>query len=521
MSTGNIIARAAIVILVINLTSKVLGFFRDMVIAHQFGATGATDAYLVAYTIPYVFMNILALALATVVVPVFSEYESQGRREEAWKLFATVTNLTALAFAIFVVIGLVGAPWLVKIIGPGLAPDIAALTKDLTQIMLPLLVFNGVSTLFNGLLNANNMFAVPALSTVIANATVIVSTLTLGKVMGIQGVAIGTVLGVLFAALFQVPSLLRVGFKYRFDFDWREPGVQKVMALMLPVTIGVSINQIYIVIDRMLASGLAEGSISALNFANKLILLPLGLFVMAIGTAFYPTLTKQAVDPSAGDMTTTLQRAFRAVVLLSIPAGVGLMVLRYPIVKLLFERGEFDAHATAMTAYALLFFSIGLVGQSANVILTRGFYALQDTKTPVKLTLVTVLINLIFSLLLIGKLQHGGLALANSIAALINTAMLSWFLSRRVKRLWDKKMAIFSAQVIAASAIMAVVAHYVNAYAQTAFGSYGSLGLAIQVALAISAGAAAYGLAAIALRIEETKLIFNYGKRFLVKYKRA
>ncbi|MEG6615150.1 murein biosynthesis integral membrane protein MurJ [Peptococcaceae bacterium 1198_IL3148] len=521
MSTGKIIARAAIVILVINLTSKILGFFRDMVIAYQFGATGATDAYLVAYTIPYVLMNILALALSTVVVPVFSEYESQGRRDEAWKLFSTVTNLTALAFAVLVAMGLLGTPWLVKIIGPGLAPEVAALTEELTRIMLPLLVFNGVSTLFNGLLNANNIFAVPALSTVIANTTVIVSTLTLGNVMGIQGVAIGTVLGVLFAALFQLPSLWRSGFKYRFSFDWRDPGVQKVMSLMLPVTLGVSINQIYIVIDRMLASGLAEGSISALNYANKLILLPLGLFVMAIGTAFYPTLTKQAVDPKAGDMATTLQRAFRAVVMLSIPAGVGLMVLRYPIVQLLFERGEFDAHATAMTAYALLLFSIGLVGQSANVILTRGFYALQDTRTPVKLTLITVVINLIFSLLLIGKLQHGGLALANSIAALTNTLMLSWFLSRRVKKLWDRQMVRFGIQVLAASGLMAVVAHYVNGFAAAIFAGYGTIGLAIQVALAISAGILAYILAAIGLRIDETKLIFTYGKKFLVKLKRA
>ena len=514
-ATGRAIARATVVIAVINLTSKLLGFIRDMVIAREFGATGATDAYLVAYTVPYVLMNILAIALATVVVPIFSEYQSKGQRQEAWRLFATVTNLTALAFAVLSGIGMLGAPFLVKIIAPGLSPEVSQLTVELTRIMLPMLVFMGVSTLFNGLLNANNVFALPAFTIVLANSVVIISTLTLGKVMGIHGVALGTMLGMVLAAVVQVPKLYRIGFRPRFDFDWHNPGAKKVMAMMFPVALGVSVNQLYIIIDRMLASGLAEGSISALNYANKLILLPLGLFVMAIGTAFYPTLTRQAVDSSAGNMADTLRRAFRMVVLLSLPAGVGLFVLRYPIVKLLFERGAFDARATEMTAFALLFFSIGLVGQSVNVILTRGFYALHDTRTPVKLTVVTVLINLAFSLMLIGVLQHGGLALANSIAALANTAMLGWFLARKIKNLWNAQMFVFAFQVLLASGIMGVAVYYTNSCVQTAFAGFGSLGLAMQVAAAISAGIAVYGLAAAVLRIEETSLFIAYGRRFL------
>lgn len=513
-STGRAIARATVVIAVINLSSKLLGFVRDMVIAREFGATGATDAYLVAYTIPYVLMNILAIALSTVVVPIFSEYAAKDQKAEAWKLFANVTNLTALAFAILSGLGMLGAPLLVKIIAPGLSSEISQLTVALTQIMLPMLIFMGVSTLFNGLLNANNVFALPALTTVVANTVVIISTLTLGKVLGIHGVAWGTVLGVVFGLIIQLPKLYRVGFRPRFDFDWRNPGAKKVMSMMLPVAFGVSVNQLYIIIDRMLASGLAEGSISALNYANKLILLPLGLFVMAIGTAFYPTLTRQAVDPSAGDMAVTLRGAFRMVVLLSLPAGVGLFVLRYPIVQLLFERGAFDALATEMTAYALMFFSIGLVGQSVNVILTRGFYALHDTRTPVKLTVVTVLINLAFSLMLIGPLRHGGLALANSIAALANTTMLSWFLAKKIQKLWNKKMILFAFQVLLASGIMGVVVHYTNNYLQAALVSLGSLGLLIQVAMAISAGVIAYALAALVLRIDETALFIKYGKLF-------
>ncbi|MBO8137681.1 MAG: murein biosynthesis integral membrane protein MurJ [Desulfotomaculum sp.] len=515
MSAGSVIARATLVIALINLLSRLLGFIRETVIAQQFGATGVTDAYLVAYTIPYVLQSVLGMALATVVVPIFSEYEARGQRREAWQLFGTVTNLTGLAFIVLTSIGIFGAPVLVKILAPGLNEETAVLAQELTRIMFPMLVFMGLSTLFNGLLNANNIFAIPSFSVVAANIVVIISTLTLGEVMGVQGLAVGTVLGMVVAAAIQIPALYRSGFRCRLSFDWSHPDVRKVMSLMLPVALGVSVNQVYIIIDRILASGLAEGSIAALNFSNRLILLPIGLFVMAVGTAFYPTLTRQAVDPSAGDMAATLRRTFRMVVMMSVPAAVGLIVLRHPIIKLLFERGEFDARATEMTAYALLFFSIGLVGQAANVILTRGFYALHDTKTPVKLTVVTIIINLIFSLLLIGPLKHGGLALANSIAALCNTAMLSWFLSRRVKKLWNMKMLGFTFQVLLASAVMAVVTHYADIYAQAFFAAYGTLGLAARVAVSVSTGAGVYLLASLLLRMEELFIFINYGKRFL------
>lgn len=519
MSAGKVIARATLVIAAINLISRLLGFIREMVIARQFGATGAVDAYLVAYTIPSVLMSVLALALATVVVPVFTEYQSKGKRKEAWQLFNIVTNLTAVVFIVIAVIGIFQAPLLVKIIAPKLKGEAAMLAPQLTRLMMPILLFMGLSTLFNGLLNANNVFGIPAFSIVISNIVVIISALTLGVFMGIQGLTIGTVLGMVAATLFQIPALRRAGFRYRFNLNWRHPGVHQVMSLMLPVALGVSVNQIYIIIDRILASGLQAGSIAALNYANKLILLPIGLFVMAIGTAFYPTLTRQAVDPAAGDMAATLRRAFRTVVLLSIPAGVGLAVLRYPIVSLLFERGVFDAQATAATAFALLFFSIGLVGQAANVILTRGFYALQDTKTPVKLTVVTIAINLAFSLLLIGPLKHGGLALANSIAALANTAMLSWFLARQIKGLWDRKTFNFLCQVVLASTLMAICTYFANSFAQQLLAPMGSVGLLLQVTVAITVGVVVYGAAAVVLRLEEVSILLNYGKRFLASRK--
>ncbi|ABO51600.1 integral membrane protein MviN [Desulforamulus reducens MI-1] len=519
MSTGKMIARATLVVAVINLLSRILGFVREQVIAYMFGATNVTDAYVVAFNIPNAVFAIVIGALATVVVPVFSEYVAKGQREEAWRLFNTVITMVIIIFTIVTVVGIFAAPLLVKLTAPGLSSETAGLASRLTVIMLPILVFYGLSTVFQGLLNANQVFAIPALSVSVTNLTIIISALTLGSIYGIDGLAAGTVFGFVLAALMQLPKLKKVGFKFRFTMDWQHPGVRKVLYLVMPVAIGTSLNQIYLIIDRILASGLAEGSISALNYANRIILMPITFFVLAIGTAFYPTITTLAAQGKQQELADTVLRAIRMVILFALPAGVGLMVLATPVIKLLFEHGQFGARATEMTAIALFFYAIGLVGQAANIILTRAFYAQQDTRTPVKLMFVTVTVNLIFSLLLIGPLKHGGLALANSIASLINTVMLAWFLNKRIPGMWNASAVKFLCQTILATAIMAVVAWGVDSAARGVFASYGTLGLAIQVAAAISTGLLAFVLAVFLLRMEEVTMLTGYTRKFLSKFR--
>ncbi|MDO7789037.1 murein biosynthesis integral membrane protein MurJ [Desulforamulus aquiferis] len=515
MSTGKMIARAALVVAVINLLSRILGFVRELAIAYMFGATAVTDAYVVAFNIPNAVFAIVIGALAVVVVPVFSEYVAKGQKDEAWRLFNTVITMVIVVFSVLTVVGFFAAPLLVKLTAPGLPADTATLAIRLTVIMLPILIFYGLATVFQGLLNANQVFAIPALSTSVTNLVIIISALTLGGWYGVEGLAVGTVGGFVLAALIQVPKLRQQGFRFKFSTDWRHPGVRKVMYLVGPVAIGTSLNQIYLIIDRILASGLAEGSISALNFANRLILMPIGFFVLAVGTAFYPSITKMAAESKYEELAKTVRGAFRVVTLFALPAGVGLLVLAYPIIKLLFERGQFDARATEMTAIALLFYSIGLVGQAANIILTRGFYALQDTKTPVKLMGVTVVVNVILSLLFIGPLKHGGLALANSLASLLNTVMLSWYLNKRIPGMWDAGIFKFFGQVAAASAAMAAGAWGVSYYASGLLAGLGTLGLALQVGAGIAAGVAIFLVAVFTLKMEETVLVSTYANKLL------
>ncbi|CCO07607.1 murein biosynthesis integral membrane protein MurJ [Desulforamulus hydrothermalis] len=517
MSTGKVIARATLVIAVINLLSRILGFVREQVIAYMFGATGVTDAYVVAYNIPNAVFAIIIGALATVVVPVFSEYAAQGRREEAWRLFNTVITLVVIVFSLFTLVGVWAAPLLVKLTAPGLSAEVAGLATRLTVIMLPILVFYGLSTVFQGLLNANQVFGIPALSVSVTNLTIIAAALTLGSVYGIDGLAAGTVLGFVLAALMQLPKLRQVGFRFRFSIDLRHPGVRQVLHLVLPVAIGTSLNQIYLIIDRILASGLAEGSISALNYANRIILMPITFFVLAVGTAFYPAITTLAARGQRQELADTVVRAGRMVILFSLPAGIGLMVLATPVIKLLFEHGQFTPRATAMTAFALSMYAVGLVGQAANIILTRAFYAQQDTRTPVKLMAVTVAINLAFSLLLIGPLKHGGLALANSLASLANTAMLAWFLNRRLPGLLNAGLAKFAGQTALATAAMAAAAWSVQAGAAGLAAAHGTLGLALQVGAAIGTGLLVFVAAVFLLKMEEATLAARYGGKWLAR----
>jgi len=511
--------QATLLIAALSLLSRVLGLGREMAIAHQFGATVATDAYLVALTIPSLLFIVFAQALATVVVPVFTEYKSRGETREAWRVALNVANLLVVVLVAVTAAGILAAPVLVRLIAPGFEPAAAELAVVLTRIMFPLLVFSGLATLFNGFLNANNVFGIPAFSGTVNNLVIIAGALTLGSLYGIHGLAYGTVLGMAAAGLIQVPSLYRAGFRFRPGFDWRHPGVRKVFGLMLPITAGIAISQLYVLIDRVLASFLAEGSIAALNFGNRLIQLPVSLFVLALSTAVFPTLTTWAAEGKRLEVRETLERGLRMVVLTTVPAAAGLIVLRQPVVQLLFERGAFDERATAMTAAALLFYAVGLAGLAANILLTRGFYAFQDTRTPVKLLVVNVALNLALSLALMGPLQHGGLALGSSLAALVNTVLLVRYLERLLPGFWQPTAWLrFGGGVLVASGLMALAVQA----ADTALAGLvppGSAGLALRVTGAVTVGVVVYVVAALLLRLEEIGTLLRafgrLGGRFL------
>ncbi|MBE0465761.1 MAG: murein biosynthesis integral membrane protein MurJ [Candidatus Desulforudis sp.] len=514
MSTGQVVARATVVVMVMLTISRILGLGRESAIAYRFGATHAADAYLVAYTIPNIFYAVAGIALATVIVPIFTEYVTQNRREEAWRLCSLVTNALIVFTAAGAVVGMFLAPVIVGLLGAGFTPETFRLSVQLTLIMLPSIIFFSLAGLFMGILNANNVFGLPAFSSAALNIVIIFGALFLGKYYGPYGLAAGVLGGAATMALIQVPALRRVGFRYSFELNLKHPAVKRVLYLMLPLTLGLSVNQVYLMIDWVLASGLAEGSIASLNYANKLIQLPQSLFVLAVSTAIFPTLSRHIAEGHPAEMAHTLRRGVKVVFLLTVPAVAGLVILREPIVTLLFQRGLFDARATEMTAAALLFFAVGLVGHCLVMLVSRGFFAMQDMRTPVVVTIGTLTVKLGASVALVGHLAHAGLALGTSITALLNTVILVYLLHRRLPGLITSDLLRFCAGVLAAAGLMGVMVYGVDSVLGGFLPGSG-LGLLLRVGIDILLGALAYFLAGILIRLDELKNMVSYGKRIL------
>lgn len=508
------VARAAIVLVLFNIASKLTALVREMVIARQFGTSAVMDAYLVAFTFPSVLFYLFTGALATVVVPIYSEYAAAGREREAWGLFGTFFNVLLLLLVMATALGLLFAPWLVKILAPKFSGDTLSLAISLTRWMFPFLVFSGLSSLFSGLLNARNIFAITALNGPLSNLAVIIAIIVLSSHWGIYGMALGVLAGGVAGAVVQLPALRRVGFSLRPGVALTHPDLKRIFKLVLPITLGFSISETYILIDRYLASGLAEGSISALNYANRLIQMPLGLFVTAIGTAVFPALTRKAAEKDLRGLGEGVLRSLRLVILVCLPSAVLLLVLREPLVTLFYKRGAFDDGSAGMTAIALFFYAFGLIGQAGEFILARGFFSLQDTRTPMILSAVAVLVNLGFSLALIGSLQHGGLALANSIAALVNMILLTFFLHRRLGGMWVPEMWRFILFVMLASVAMGGAIEAMSRWVSLPATS-GTIALAGQVGLVAAAGLVVYLFALTVLRIEETRQLWDFVKHNL------
>lgn len=488
--TGKTFAKAAVAIVIMNLLSRLLGFGREMAIANEFGASMVVDAYLVAYTIPYFLQAILGAALVTAVVPVFTQYLVDDRKEEAWQLASNLINITLVVLTVFTLIGLLSAVWLVKLTAPGFNAEAALLATKLVRIMFPSVIFMGVGMLLTGVLNAFHIFAVPAFAPGFSSLVIIASVVLLGARYGVEGLAAGTLLSMVGFLIIQYPLLKKLGFKYSLSFDYKHPVVRKIGGTIMPIVIGVAVNQIYFAINRIFASGLAEGSIAALNYSFRLMQLPLGIFVVAVSTAIFPTLAAQAIKGERGQMGSTMMKGLTLVTLIAIPAAVGLMVLAEPVVKLLFERGAFDREATVMTANALIFFSLGMFAQAANLVITRAYYAVNDVRTPVVMSLISVAVNITLSFLFIGPLAHGGLALANSLAATVNTVLLYLYLGRHLPNLPQERFFKSLAKIAATSAAMGWLV--VKAFSLLPV-LWPAVPQAIQVGVAIGFGGLCYG----------------------------
>jgi len=466
MSEERKIAKAAGIVGGATLLSRIFGFIRDMVVAQLFGAGAATDAFFVAFRIPNLLRRLVGEgSLTASFIPVYSEYINQRSKEEGDELVSASFSVLTIVLILIAGLGILFSPWIVKFMAYGFSsePEKFKLTVWLTRLMFPYIFFIGLVALAMGVLNSRKHFAAPALAPVLLNLAIIACALILAGVLRepILSLAIGVLVGGVAQLLFQVPFIRREKITVRFLFRPFHPGVKRIGLLMAPSVLGLGVTQLNVLVSTFLASYLPEGSVSYLYYADRLLEFPMGIFAIAIATAILPTMSEQATKHDLPGMKETLSFALRLVFFVTLPAMIGLMVLRLPIINLLFQRGAFNAHAAAMTAQALLYYALGLGAFAGIRIIVPAFYSLQDTRTPVKVAFLALLVNAGFGVILMIPLQHGGLALATSLAAGLNFALLFLLLKRKLGRIGAKKILLSFCRSLGASVAMGAVAYLI------------------------------------------------------------
>src|SRR5512136_2720746 len=413
MSENHKITKAATVIGTGTLLSRILGFFRDMVIAQFFGAGMAADAFFVAFRIPSLWRRLVGEGSLTIsFIPIYTEYLTQQSEEETRKVTHIAFTIAGVILLILTFLGILFSPILIRIIAPGFVriPEKFQLTVKLNQIIFPYLFFMGLFALCMGILNSLRHFFAPAIAPIFLNISIILSVLLFYSVFEkpVMTLALGVLAGGIIQFLFQIPFLLKRGVSFRFNFNFRHPAIKRIGSLMIPGLIGTGVYQLNVFIDTIFASFLPRGSVSYLFYADRLMEFPLGIFAIAIGMASLPSLSGLASQGKTEEFKETLSFTFRLVSFISIPAMVGLIALKTPIVNLLFQRGLFDYSATEKTAFALLFYSVGLWAIAGARTIVPAFYSLQDTWTPLKIALICLGANVVFIVILIYPLKHAG-----------------------------------------------------------------------------------------------------------------
>lgn len=417
------------------MVSRILGYVRDALIARAFGAGMATDAFFVAFRLPNLLRRMFAEgAFSQAFVPILAEYKHRQTPEETRELVDCVATVLGLALVAVTALGVALAPVVIYLSAPGFAadPDKFALTVDLLRITFPYILFISLVALSAGVLNTHNRFAVPAFTPVLLNVSFIVAASFLAPYFDPPVMVLGwaVLVGGMLQLLWQLPFLARLGLLPRWRLNLAHPGVRRILKLMLPALFGVSISQISLLINTILASFLVAGSVSWLYYADRLMEFPAGMLGAALGTILLPSLSRYHADGAAAEYSRLLDWGLRITFLLALPAAAALAVLAIPMISTLFHYGRFSAEDAWMTREALLAYSVGLTGMILVKILAPGFYARQNVVTPVKIGVVTLVATQIMNLAFILPLKHAGLALAIGLGACLNAGLLYRYLRR-------------------------------------------------------------------------------------------
>ncbi|MCK9443850.1 MAG: murein biosynthesis integral membrane protein MurJ [Tissierellaceae bacterium] len=508
MTKSNQAVKSMLVIMIFALGSKFLGFFREILIAAKFGSGMETDTFFIAIGATTLLTGITSNAIKTTFIPVLSKIESKEGKQGKIDHTNNMINVVIFFSTILVVVAWFLSPIIINLMAKGFHGEQYKLAIKLLRIGLPMIIFSSIVGTLTGFLQSEQRHTSSAAIGFPFNFVYIFFLLFLSSTFGIKGLMVAAVFAVLSQILLQLLEVKKIGYKYKFIFDLKDKYIKKVLYLSIPVIIGVAINDLNSIIDKTLASSLVTGSISALNYANKLNTLILGVFITAITTVIFPILSKEANNDNIPGVKKTMGYGVNLILLITIPATVGLIVLAKPIVEIAFQRGEFGATATMMTSQALIFYSIGLVAMALRLLVTRVYYSLQDTKTPMINGAISVGFNIVLNLILVQYMGHAGLALATSIATTIATLLMFHGLKKKIGSLGTLSYIKCGLKAGLASAIMGVVAYVVY------HGLYGILGASklynlISLLVAVGLAVIVYGVLCYLFGIEEVRDIVD------------
>ena len=505
MSEHRSVLKSTSTISALTVVSRIFGYIRDNRIAALLGTGDLGDAYSMAFRIPNILRRLVGEgAVSAAFIPVFSQYLAEDRRKEAWEFVNAILSAAIVFMSIVVVLGILGSSYIVGFFASGFEPDKLQTTTVLNRIIFPYIGFVSVSALAMGVLNSFGRFGAPAFAPVLLNVSIIsLSFLSNFFPNPAEALAVGVVVGGVLQILIQIPSLIRAGWRMRWLWDLAHPGVRRVGALIGPRLFGIGIVQIEVLVGTQFASHMIEGSVASIGLADRVMELVLGGYVIALSTAVLPLLARQAAANRMDDMKATLCFAMRLVLFITLPATVGLILLRVPIIEVLFERGEFDAQSTALTAWALMFFAVGLSAFSMKKVIVQAFYVVHDTRTPVIIGFFSLMINIACNFLFFRWLSNGGPPLATSVAAFFDTLALTMIFRWRYGTLGIREVIRSCGKFVVASAVMGLLIFGFLRIPGAFEGSWTHRAISLTAAIVLAAGA--YFAAARLLGVRELR----------------
>lgn len=500
--------KIAIFLMVLTVMSKVLGFLRDITLSFFYGASATSDAYIVSITITSVLFGLIFSGISTGYIPLFKQIECEMGEKTALRFTNNLVHVLLVISTILIMTGFVFADQLVRLFALGFDEKTMKTAVELTRIGLVGVYFTSLTQLLLSHLQLKERFTISAMVGFPFNIMIILS-IFISSQTSVLFLAVGTVIAALSQFLFLLPSLYKTNYRYEPILNFKDKYMKKMAVVVYPLMIGMSIDHINVMVDKTLASRIVEGGISALTYASRLNDLVHGIFVLSFITVMFPYISQMAANKKIDDVKKSISEVMSSVILLVLPASVGIMVLAEPIIDLLFGRGDFDDQAIRMTSQALFFYAIGMIGYGIREVLLRTFYALQDMKTPMYNASIAVVLNIIMNFILSSFMGINGLALATSIAAVFSTGLLFSSLRKKIGSLGLKSKLIPLLKISLASGVMGVIVAILNSHVLIEWNEL------LKICVLVFIGSSVYFILITVLKVEETKIIQLFFKRKL------